>query len=305
MRLLKPLAVAAKPPGIQKKGLTMELKFSKMEGLGNYFMILDDRDGKIEATMAYPDLARKMCDRHFGVGGDGIILVRKSLDHDIRFVIINSDGSEPEMCGNGMRCFAKYLYERKILTQKRMTVETLAGTVIPEVFADGNNRVSSVKVDMGMPILSTKKIPFVCDRETATEEPIETRSGSMVVTTVSMGNPHAVIFVPDICAVDVEGIGRSVETHERFPEKTNVEFVEVVSDSELKMKVWERGAGITLACGTGACAALVAANLTQKSQNKALVHLDGGDLEIYWDKETGHIFKTGSATRVFDGRFFI
>jgi diaminopimelate epimerase len=282
----------------------MELCFSKMEGLGNDFVILDDRDGKIETAMGYPALARKLCDRHFGIGGDGIILVRKSRDHDIRFVIINSDGSEPQMCGNGMRCFARYLFEKKILTQKSMRVETLAGTVIPEVFVE-KNQVRSVTVDMGPPILSCKQIPFVCDQETAVEQVIETRAGSFLVTTVSMGNPHAVIFVPDITAVDVEGVGRAVETHERFPEKTNVEFIQVISDTELKMKVWERGAGITLACGTGACACLVAATLTNRTQNRAVVHLDGGDLEIYWDKESGHIFKTGPATQVFDGSIFI
>jgi diaminopimelate epimerase len=283
----------------------MELKFSKMEGLGNDFVILDDRDGQIEGAMAYPDLARKLCDRHFGIGGDGIILARKSMDHDIRFVIINSDGSEPEMCGNGMRCFAKYLYENKILTQKSMRIETLAGTVIPEVFVDGSNRVTSVKVDMGKPVLSAGQIPFVCDHETGIEESIETSAGRQVVTTVSMGNPHAVIFVPDISVVDVEGIGRAVETHEQFPEKTNVEFIEVVSDIELKMKVWERGAGITLACGTGACACLVAAILTKRTKDRVLIHLAGGDLDIHWDKETGHIFKSGSATLAFEGSISI
>lgn len=283
----------------------MELKFSKMEGIGNDFVILDDRDGTIEAAMGYPALARKLCDRHFGIGGDGIILAKKSRDHDIRFVIINSDGSEPQMCGNGMRCFARYLYEKEILTQRSMRVETLAGTVIPEVFVDENNRVTSVTVDMGAPILSCKDIPFVCDKGTAVEEVIKTSAGRFLVTTVSMGNPHAVIFVPDITDVDVEGIGRAVETHERFPEKTNVEFIEVVSDTELKMKVWERGAGVTLACGTGACASLVAATLTRRTQNRAVVHLAGGDLEIHWDKASGHIFKTGPATQVFDGQIFI
>jgi diaminopimelate epimerase len=283
----------------------MKLDFSKMEGLGNDFVILDDRDGRIEAAMPYPRLARKLCDRHFGIGGDGIILVRASEDHDIRFVIINSDGTEPEMCGNGIRCFAKYLYEKKILTQRSMRVETLAGTVVPEVFLDQEDQVTSITVDMGVPELLCEKIPFVCEQKTAVAESIETPGGTRVVTTVSMGNPHAVIFVPDIDKVDVEGVGRAVETHERFPEKTNVEFIERVSDTELKMKVWERGAGITLACGTGACASLVAASLTQRTGHRALVHLDGGDLEIFWDKESGHIFKTGPAVLVFEGTISI
>lgn len=283
----------------------MELNFSKMEGLGNDFVILDDRAGQIEAIISYPDLARKLCDRHFGIGGDGIILARESSDHDMRFVIINSDGTEPEMCGNGMRCFAKYLYEKKILTQKSMRVETLAGTVIPEVVVDENDLVTSIKVDMGAPVLSCRDIPFVCDHETGIEESIEIPGSIQSVTVVSMGNPHAVIFVPDIHGVDVEGIGRAIETHGRFPEKINVEFIETVSDTELRMKVWERGAGITLACGTGACASLVAANLTQRTGHRALIHLDGGDLEILWDKDSGHIFKTGPATLVFEGSISI
>lgn len=186
-----------------------------------------------------------------------------------------------------------------------MRVETLAGTVVPEVFVNQKGQVTSITVDMGVPELLCENIPFVCDQKTAVEESIETPDGIRVVTTVSMGNPHAVIFVPDIGKVDVEGVGRAVETHERFPEKTNVEFIERVSDTELKMKVWERGAGITLACGTGACASLVAANLTQRTGHRALVHLDGGDLEIFWDKESGHIFKTGPAVLVFEGRISI
>jgi diaminopimelate epimerase len=279
----------------------MEILFSKMEGLGNDFVILDDRDKHIETVMAYPDLARKLCDRHFGIGGDGIILARESKDHDIRFVIINSDGSEPEMCGNGMRCFAKYLYEKKIIIQKRIQVETRAGTIVPQVFVDKNNQVTSVMVDMGAPDLLCADIPFICDHETGIEETIDTKAGELTLTTVSMGNPHAVIFVPDIGSVDVEQLGRAVENHELFPEKTNVEFVEVVSETELRMKVWERGAGITLACGTGACASLVAANLTKRSKDRALIHLDGGDLEVFWDKDTNHIYKTGPAIQVFEG----
>ncbi len=279
----------------------MQIFFSKMQGLGNDFVMMDDREGEIQAAMAYPDLGRKLCDRHFGIGADGIILARKSTTHDIGFVIINSDGSEPQMCGNGMRCFARFLYEKKIVTQTRIQVETLAGTIVPEVFTDQNNQVTSVRVDMGKPILNCQEIPFVCDRDTAIEETLMVGNMPITLTTVSMGNPHAVIFVPDITAVAVEKLGRAIETHERFPEKTNVEFIQMISDHELKMKVWERGAGITLACGTGACASLVAACLTQRSRNHARVHLDGGDLEIFWDRKTDHIYKTGPAVQVFEG----
>ena len=280
----------------------MDINFWKMEGLGNDFIMMDDRDESIVRHISYDDLARKLCHRHFGIGADGIILARKSHTHDIRFVIINSDGTEPQMCGNGMRCFAKYCYEAGILVQEEMRVETLAGTVIPRSVIQGDGKIASVRVDMGPPELVPGKIPFVSDREKAVEEPLETTEGNCVVTCVSMGNPHAVIFVEDLSRINVRKLGRAVETHDRFPEKTNVEFIRVISESELEMKVWERGAGITLACGTGACASLVAAHLTGRTGNRALVHLDGGDLEIHWDKTTNHLFKTGPACLAFEGR---
>ncbi len=283
----------------------MEIQFSKMEGLGNDFIMIDDRDSSISKHISYSDLAIKLCDRHFGIGGDGIILALESSTHDIRFVIINCDGTEPQMCGNGMRCFAKFLYEKNILVKESMQVETLAGTVVPQVILDENNQVTSVRVDMGEPILACKDIPFICDADTAREEPLGTTRGTMAVTTVSMGNPHCVIFVDDLRGINIKKTGRAVETHDRFPEKTNVEFIQVINDRELEMKVWERGAGITLACGTGACASLVAAHLTGRTGNQALIHLDGGDLEILWDKETNHIFKTGPACLSFEGRVII
>ena len=280
----------------------MEIEFTKMEGLGNDFIIMDDRAGKIASYRPYPALAQKLCSRHFGIGADGIILMLSSKDHDIKFRIYNSDGSEAQMCGNGMRCFAKLLYEKKIISKKIFRVDTKAGTVIPEVMVDENGKVWSVKVDMGEPILLCRDIPFKSPNEKALDEPLMVKDREYRITTVSMGNPHAVIFVEDLESVDVEKIGRSIETHERFPEKTNVEFIQVVSRTELKMKVWERGAGITLACGTGACAVLVAAHLTGRTEDRALIHLTGGDLEIYWDKATNHVFKTGPANLVFEGR---
>ncbi len=279
----------------------MELEFVKMEGLGNDFIILDDRDGKIGQHENYPALAKRLCSRHFGIGADGIILILESTDHDIKFRIYNSDGSQAQMCGNGMRCFAKYLYENKILIQKSMKVDTKAETVIPEVISDEKGLVQSVRVDMGEPILFCRDIPFESQKEKAIEECLIVGNKEYRITVVSMGNPHAVIFVDDVEKVDIKEIGRSIEIHERFPEKTNVEFIEVVNSRELKMKVWERGSGITLACGTGACASLVAAHLTGRTSAKAIIHLDGGDLDIHWDKETNHIFKTGPATLVFEG----
>ncbi|MBU8849585.1 MAG: diaminopimelate epimerase [Desulfobacterales bacterium] len=283
----------------------MELDFIKMEGLGNDFIILDDRDEKIEQYENYPALAKKLCSRHFGIGADGIILILESLDHDIKFRIYNSDGSQAQMCGNGIRCFAKYLYENKMILQKKIRVDTKAGTVVPEVLTDDKDKVNSVRVDMGEPVLFCRDIPFENTNEKAIEERLMVGDKEYHITAVSMGNPHAVVFVDDVEKVDIKRIGPSIETHERFPEKTNVEFIEVINTGELKMKVWERGAGITLACGTGACAALVAASLTGRAQENAIVHLDGGDLDIHWNKETNHIFKTGPATLVFEGRIRI
>lgn len=283
----------------------MKLDFTKMEGIGNDFILLDDRTGDIQRRQPYPELAKRLCSRHFSIGADGIILILDAPDHDIKFRIYNSDGSQAQMCGNGMRCFAKYLYENKILPQKKMRVDTQAGTVIPEVLVDDNNMVQSVRVDMGEPFLSCRDIPFESSNERAVEEILVVGDKEYRITGLSMGNPHAVIFVDEVEKIDIESDGRSIEIHDRFPEKTNVEFIEVVNKNELKMKVWERGAGRTLACGTGACAALVAASLTGRTEDSAVIHLDGGDLDIYWDRETNHVFKTGPATLVFEGRIRI
>ncbi len=290
----------------------MELDFVKMEGLGNDFIMLDDRDGKILSHKPYSELAKQICSRHFGIGADGIILVLNPDEpaigpngHDIKFRIYNCDGSQAEMCGNGMRCFAKYLYENKIFDKKIIRVDTKAGTVIPEVITNDQDLVVSVKVDMGEPILESANIPVISACERIIEEPIDVDGEAYKITSVSMGNPHSVIFVDDVSKIELNEIGPKIETQSRFPEKTNVEFIEVVSDSELKMRVWERGAGITLACGTGACAAHVAANLTGRAKEKTLIHLDGGDLALFWDKQTNHVFKTGPANLAFEGKITI
>ncbi len=279
----------------------MELNFTKMEGLGNDFVMLDDRDGAIARAMAYPVLARKLCSRRFGIGSDGIIITMDAKTADVGFRIFNPDGSEPEMCGNGMRCFAKLVFEQKIVAKQRFTVETLAGTIVPEIHLSKTRQVEAVCVDMGEPILDPGRIPFTCDRHRAVNEPIRVNGTTLFLTAVSMGNPHAVIFVDDVETVDLERLGRAIETHERFPAKTNVEFVKVVNDQELVMRVWERGAGETLACGTGASAVLVAALLNGHTRETALVHLAGGDLSIHWDQQSNHLFKTGPATHVFTG----
>jgi len=279
----------------------MRIGFWKMHGLGNDFIMLDDRDKTIAGHIDYSDLAVHLCHRQFGIGADGIILARHSDTHDIGFIIINSDGSQPEMCGNGMRCFAKYLYENDILVKDEIKVQTLAGTVVSRIEKTQNGQVVSICVDMGVPRLVPEQIPFVHDGKTALGVPIETGQGTMSVSCVSMGNPHAVIFVNDLSSVDIQAIGPMVENHPRFPEKINVEFIEVISDNQIKMRVWERGAGVTLACGTGACAAVTAAHLTERVGRQVRVHLDGGDLDISWDDSSGHIFKTGPAQAVFKG----
>ena len=281
----------------------MKFDFVKMEGLGNDFVIIDDRNGNISKRIHYGKLAEKLCSRHFGIGADGIILILDSETLDIKFKIFNADGTEAEMCGNGMRCFAKYLYDNKIILKKKFKVETLAGTVIPEVFPDETGRVKSVKVDMGIPVLAPVDIPFESTKDRAVNEPVVVHGEKLFLTAVSMGNPHAVVFVDDIEKIDIENQGSSIENHESFPEKTNVEFVRVINENEFKMRIWERGAGETLACGTGACAALVAACLNGKIVDNALVHLKGGDLEIFWDKTDMHVFMTGPAELVFTGKF--
>lgn len=279
----------------------MELEFVKMEGIGNDFIILNDLNRTIESVKPYPDLAKQLCSRHFGIGADGILLILPSDDHDFKLRIFNSDGSSAQMCGNGIRCVARYVFETGIITKQTMQVDTLAGTVVPEVIIGEDGQVVSVQVDMGEPVLTCKQIPFICDKVQAVEETLSVGDRTYSVTTVSMGNPHAVVFVDDIHSVDVKQVGQAIENHDRFPEKTNVEFIQVAADDELIMKVWERGAGITLACGTGACASLVAACLTGRVKEKAVIHLDGGDLDIFWNKKRNHLFMQGPATFVFKG----
>ena len=287
----------------------MKIDFIKMEGLGNDFILIDDREESIGAKVNFSDLAIRLCSRHFSIGADGIIIINNSKTDDFKFTIYNSDGSQPQMCGNGMRCFAKYLYENKIILKRIIEVETKAGTIIPEVFIDDNDKVESVRVDMGEPVLIPSKIPFIAENKRAIKEKLffndNDRSENVEVTVVSMGNPHAVVFVDDIKMIDVKSLGQKIENHERFPEKTNVEFIEVVKEDELIMKVWERGAGQTLACGTGACGALVAACLNKKCSNKVIIHLDGGDLEIEWNMDDNHIYKTGPASFVFSGSIMV
>ncbi|MHA1791712.1 MAG: diaminopimelate epimerase [Promethearchaeota archaeon] len=277
-----------------------QLNFSKYHGLGNDFIIIDNRDEKIPRD-AYSGLAKKLCMLHFSIGADGMILIDKSKSHDMKFSYVNSDGSIGEMCGNGIRCFAKYLHDKNIVdkSKTRIRVETLAGTIIPEVHFE-NDVVTSVTVDMGEPILDRRMIPVAGDGSNK-DIPINIDGQELEFTAVSMGNPHAVFFMDEINVEKVLKLGPVVESHEMFPNKVNAEFVKVKAPDEIDMLVYERGCGMTLACGTGACASVVAGTLQGKLEKEKpiTVHLQGGDLKITYKNDK--VYMNGPATHVFDG----
>lgn len=273
------------------------MKFSKVQGLGNDFIIINDLEKNISD---YSSLAQKVCNRYFGIGGDGLMVILPSDKADFRMKIINSDGSEPEMCGNGIRCFAKYVYDKNLTKKEDLTVETLAGIIKPKLIVE-NGQVRLVKVDMGEPRLLREEIPAQGEKGSKViNEDLIIGDQNFQVTCVSMGNPHCIIFTDNADNL-VNKYGPLAETHSFFPRKTNVEFVEVINEKEVKMRVWERGAGITLACGTGACATTVACVLNNKTNREITVHLLGGDLKIQWSEENNHIYMTGPAEIVFDG----
>jgi len=274
------------------------MKFWKMHGLGNDYIVVDNRDEKIgnaEAT----ELAQKLCKRRFSVGADGLLLVSNSALADVKMRIFNADGSEAEMCGNGIRCFAKYCYENNIAKKNELTVETLAGKKRTWLTVE-DSTVTSVMVDLGTPMLDRSEIPMfgtgIC-----INEDFQVNGEKYKVTCLSVGNPHCVIFVDALDDFPVEHVGPKIENHSVFPERTNVEFVQVLNRNELKVRVWERGCGETLACGTGACAAAVAGNLLQKVGNEVRVHLLGGDLEVEYAER---LFLSGPAEKVFEGQLF-
>ncbi|MDO8519321.1 MAG: diaminopimelate epimerase [Deltaproteobacteria bacterium] len=267
----------------------MKLKFTKMEGAGNDFVMIDV--GAIHESPLQPETIRKICDRRFGVGCDQLLVVAPSKKADFRMDIYNADGSQVEMCGNGIRCLAKYVQDKKISSKAKLDVETLAGIIKPEILAEhpGNSHKTLwVKVDMGEPTVSG-----------------EMKVRKFTGTSVSMGNPHYVVFVDQVDNYPVWEYGRSIEADPRFPNRVNVEFIQVLSQKEFRMRVWERGAGETHACGTGACAAVVASVLNKKTGREVLVHLKGGNLEINWDEKTNHVLMTGPATTVFEGEIEI
>ncbi|MEQ8173652.1 MAG: diaminopimelate epimerase [Syntrophomonadaceae bacterium] len=274
------------------------MDFIKMHGAGNDFVLTQASTWEEAGT--FQVYAEWLCNRNFGIGGDGLIITGPDPDFDIFMRIFNSDGSEPEMCGNGIRCVARYAYEHSLAPSTHLTVRTLAGPRYPEVILEKGQAVS-VKVDMGEPILQRELIP-VAGKGDIIGVQLDIPRAAFAATTVSMGNPHCIIFVDNVDAVPVSEWGPLVENHAMFPARTNVEFVEIVNPGEIIMRVWERGAGVTLACGTGACATLVAAVLNGKSQRRSIIHLLGGDLLIEWNEIDNHVYMTGPAQEVFSGQ---
>lgn len=273
------------------------MKFTKMQGLGNDYVYVNGFEEKIENPS---ELAVKMSNRNFGVGSDGLILINPSENADFEMEMYNADGSRGEMCGNGIRCVAKYVYDYGLTDQTHISVETLGGIKYLDLTVEGGN-VVLVKVDMGSPILTPELIPVIADEKEAVSIPITVDETEYQMTCVSMGNPHAVIFMDDIEHLKIEEIGPKFENHERFPNRVNTEFVKVLDRKTASMRVWERGSGETLACGTGACAVAVACILGGYTEDKVTVKLLGGDLLIEWDREQNKIYMTGPAEVVFDG----
>jgi len=273
------------------------VKFTKMHGLGNDFVMVDGFKEKLPQDIK--QAAVKLCDRHFGVGADGLIVALPSEKADIKMVIINSDGSEAEMCGNGIRCFAKFVYELGYIRKEEFLVETLAGIMVPKLNMS-NGAVRAVQVDLGEPFVDRSVVPILGEGGPALAEPLEVLEQTFKITAMLMGVPHTVIFVEDVTDFDLLKYGPALEKHPIFPRKTNANFAQIVNRKEIKYRVWERGAGLTLACGTGACSALVAAVLNNLTDRQAAVHLPGGTLEIQW-AENNHVYMSGPATIVFDG----
>ena len=274
------------------------MKFTKMHGIGNDYVYVNCLKEKVEDPA---EAARFVSDRHFGIGSDGLILIKPSEVADFQMDMYNADGSRSEMCGNGVRCVAKYVYDYGLTDKTEVDIETGAG-IKHIVLTIRDGKVEKARVDMGEPILKPELVPVKGEGDKLVNEPILVDGQQYRMTCVSMGNPHAVVFLDeDVKDLDIEKIGPKFENHERFPKRTNTEFMNVLDRHTMSMRVWERGSGETLACGTGTCASVVAAVLNGFTERDVLVHLLGGDLEIHWDEKDNHVYMTGSATTVFDG----
>lgn len=277
-------------------------RFTKMHGAGNDYIYVDCTEKMLTDIN---ETARKVSDRHFGIGSDGLVLICKSDKADFRMDMYNSDGSQAEMCGNATRCVGKYVHDKGLTDKTTITLETLAGIKILELNLADDGTVKTVRVNMGAPELVPKNIPIDSEKDRFIMEPVEVCGKEYKVTGVSMGNPHAVTYIDDTDSLEIEKIGPEFETHKLFPKKINTEFAQIVDRNTIKMRVWERGAGETLACGTGACATLVASTLNGFVDGEADLVLLGGTLHIKWDKDDNNVYMTGPAEFVFDGEITI
>ncbi len=277
------------------------MKFTKMEGLGNDYVYVNC----FRETVDNPsEVAKKVSDRHFGIGSDGLILIKPSEVADFRMDMYNADGSQAEMCGNGIRCVAKYVYDYGLTDKTSISIETLAGIKYLDLqVTDG--KVSLITVNMGSPELIPDKIPVISDSKRVVDEPIEVDGTTYKMTCVSMGNPHCIVFVEDTASFPLETVGPLFENHERFPKRVNTEFIQLLDRKTVNMRVWERGSGETLACGTGACASAVACILNGLTEDEITLHLLGGDLIVRWDQQDNLVYMTGPAGVVFDGEIVL
>jgi len=276
------------------------MRFTKMHGCGNDYVYVDCFRQPLPPDP--PGLSRVISDRHFGVGGDGLILICPSTKADARMRMYNADGSEAEMCGNGIRCVAKYVYDHGLVRKSPLTIETGRGVLTLELeIRDGV--VGQVRVDMGEPILQAERIPTTLAGDPPVEVPLKIAGQTLRVTCVSMGNPHCITFVDAITDAHVLGLGPQIERHSAFPRRVNAEFVRVNRPDDVTMRVWERGSGETLACGTGACAVVVAGHLAGRTQRRLTAHLPGGDLQLDWSERDNHVYMTGPAVEVFHGEW--
>lgn len=277
----------------------MKIKFTKMQGCGNDYVYVNCMDKLIDNP---EKVSQYISDRHFGIGSDGLILICPSDVADFRMAMYNADGSEGKMCGNGVRCIAKYVYEYGLTDKKKISLETKSGIKYLDMDIE-DGKVQMVKVNMGAPVLKPAEIPVKTDNsmDSFINQPLDVDGNTFMVTCVSMGNPHAVVFIDDTKNLDIRKYGPGFEKHPAFPEQVNTEFVQVISRNEINMRVWERGSGETFACGTGTCASVVACVLNDKTDEKVTVHLLGGDLFIEYNRDNGTVWMTGPAEIVFDG----
>ena len=276
------------------------IKFTKMHGLGNDYVYIDAINQKIENESS---LAKFVSNRHFGIGSDGLILICKSDIADFQMRMFNSDGSEAEMCGNGIRCVGKFVYDKGLTDKTTVKIETLAG-IKTLVLNTKDGKVETARVDMGEPILEAEKIPVISKEQPVKNLELEAENKKFKFTCVSMGNPHAITIVENTKEFDVEKYGKILEVDKAFPKKANIEFAQIIDKENIKMRVWERGAGETLACGTGACATAVACNLNGLTGRKVNIELLGGTLNIEWNEKDNHVYMTGPAVTVFDGELY-